>query len=224
MSPAGQPDAAEPGVRRRGSEFWERAAWGVAAGGLAVWVLAAAARAGWLRVLLDLYPRSSWERITWVLIPVLLLLPLITQGVVVAFLAPSRPFPTGRGILGSIAGTVGGLAAGLAVFVLAGRVRGLAGGSAARAIPISLTLGCGALLVAAAFSAAGRSSQIAWLRFAAVPAAATAALVAWVFAREWVLEASSVLDRAETLVFVIAVVVGGAVGAAWSVGARGRTR
>lgn len=211
-------------MRRHGSAFWECAAWGAAVGGLAVWALAAAARAGWLRVLLDLYPRSSWERITWVLIPVLLLLPLIAQGIAVAFLAPSRPFPAGRAIMGSIAGTVGGLAAGLAVFVLAGRVPGPAGGSAARAVPIPLTLGCGTLLIAAALSAAGRSSEMAWLRFAAVPVAATAALAAWVFARGWVREASYVLDRAETLIFFVAVAVGGAVGAAWSVAVRGRTR
>jgi hypothetical protein len=208
-------------VRRHGwSTFWECAAWGAAVGGLAVWALAAAARAGWLRALLDVYPRSSWERITWVLIPVLLLLPLIAQGVAVAFFAPSRPFPAGRGIMGSIAGTVGGLAAGLAVFVVAGR----AGGSAARVVPIPFTLGCGTLLIAAALSAAGRSSEMAWLRFAAVPVAATAALAAWVFARGWVREASYVLDRAETLIFFVAVAVGGAMGAAWSVAARGRTR
>jgi hypothetical protein len=224
MRRPGQPDAAEPRVGRHGPDFWESAAWGAAVGGLAVWGLAGAARLGWLRVLLDLYPRSSWERITWVLIPVLLLLPLIAQGAAVAFFAPSRPFPAGRGIMGSIAGTVAGLAAGLAVFVLAGRVPGLTSGSAARAVPIPLTLGCGALTIAAAMSAAARSSRIAWIRFAAVPVAAAAALAAWVFAREWVLEASYVLDRAETLVFFVAVAVGGAVGAAWSVAARGRAR
>lgn len=189
-----------------------------------MWGLAAAARAGWLRVLLDLYPRSSWERITWVLIPVLLLLPLIAQGATVASLSPLRPFPVGRGIMGSIAGTVGGLAAGLAVFVLAGRVPGLATGSTARAVPIPLTLGCAALLIAAALSAAGRASGIARLRFAAVPVAAVAALLAWVVARGWVLEASYVLDRAETLVFFVAAAVGGALGAAWNVAAIERTR
>ena len=223
MRPAAQQGAAEPGPGRGGPEVWERTAWGAAVGGVAVWGLAAAARVGWLRVLLDLYPRSSWERITWVLIPVLLLLPVIVQGTAVAFLAPSRPIPAGRGIVGSIAGTLGGLAAGLAVFVLAVRVPGIAGGAAVRAVPIPLTLGCGALLIAASLSVAGRSSQIAWLRMAAVPAAAAAALAAWVVARGWVVAASSILDRAETAVFFVAVAVGGAVGSAWSVGGRGRT-
>ncbi len=223
MSP-GQPAGTGPAEGRHASEFWECTAWGAGVGGLAVWALAAAARTGWLRVLLDLYPRSSWERITWVLIPVLLLLPLIAQGAAVALLGPSRPVPAGRGIAGSIAGTVGGLAAGLAVFVLAARVPGLATGSTARAVPVPLTLGCGALLIAVALRAAGRSSGSATLRFAAVPSALVAALAAWVFARDSVREASYVLDRAETLVFFVAVVVGGAAGAAWSVAARERIR
>ncbi len=206
------------------TEFWECAAWGAAVGGAAVWGLAVAARAGWLRVLLDLYPRSSWDRITWVLIPVLLLLPLIAQGTAVAFLAPSRPIPAGRGIVGSILGTLSALAVGLAVFVLASRVPGLAGGAAARAVPIPLTLGCGALLTATSLRVAGRSRGVAWLRSAAVPAAAASAAAAWVFARGWVLAASYLLDRAEAVVFFVAVAAGGAVGAAWSLGARGRKR
>jgi len=210
---------AEPGAGSARIEFWERAAWGAAVGGAAVWGLAAAARAGWLRVLLDLYPRSSWERITWVLIPVLLLLPLIAQGTVVAWLSPSRPIPAGRGIVGSIAGTLGGLAAGLALFVLASRVPGLAGAAAARAVPIPLTLGCGVLLIATLLSMLARWQGIAWLRVAAAPAAVAAAAAAWVFAREWVLAASSILDRAETAVFFLAVAAGGAVGTAWGLGA-----
>lgn len=223
MRDPAQRRAAEPEPGQGGPEVWERIAWGAAIGGVAVWGLAAAARAGWLRALLDLYPPWSWERITWVLIPVLLLLPVIAQGTAVAFLAPARPIPAGRGIAGSIAGTVGGLAAGLAVFVLAVRVPGIAAGGVARAVPIPLTLGCGALLIAASLSVAGRFYHIAWLRMAAAPAAAGAALAAWALARGWVVAASSILDRAETAVFFAAVAVGGAVGSAWSVGGHGRT-
>lgn len=211
----GKPAPPEPGE----AGFWERAAWGAGGGGAAVWGLAAAARAGWLRALLDLSPRSSWERITWVLIPVLLLLPLVAQGILVGLLAPSRTVLAGRGIIGSIAGTVGGLAVGLVVLVLAGRVAGLAGTSVARAVPVPLTLACGALLIAAALSLAGRARRIGWLRSAAIPAAAAAAAGAWTLARGWVLSASYVLDRAETVVFFVAVAAGGAWGAAWSVGA-----
>ncbi len=54
-------------------EFWELTACGAAAGGTGVWGLAAAARVGWLRAFLDLFPHSSWDALTWVLIPILLL-------------------------------------------------------------------------------------------------------------------------------------------------------
>jgi hypothetical protein len=227
-----QPQAAEPGAAGPGAgsdrtELGEPAAWGIAVGGAAVWGLAAAARAGWLRVLLDLYPRSSWERITWVLIPVLLLLPLIVQGVAVAWASPWRPVQAGRGIVGSIAGTLIGLAGGLAVFVLATRVLSVPAKQAlpaARTAPVPLILGCGALLVAVALRAAARSHGIVWLRSAAMPVAVAAAAAVWLVAREWVLAASYVLDRAETAVFFVAVAAGGAIGAAWSVAAVGRQR
>lgn len=224
---AAEPDAAGPGAGSDRLDLGEPAAWGAAVGGAAVWGLAAAARAGWLRVLLDLYPRSSWERITWVLIPVLLLLPLIVQGVAAAWASPWRPVPAGRGIVGSITGTFAALAAGLVLIVLATRVLSVPAKHAlpaARTAPVPLILGCGALLVALALRAAARSHGIAWLRSAAVPVAVAAAGAVWLVARDRVLQASYVLDRAETAVFFVAVAAGGALGAAWSVRTVGHPR
>lgn len=224
---AADPAAARQGTEGEGGAFWDAAALGAGVGGAAVWGLAVAARAGWLRALLDLYPRPSWERITWVLIPVLLLLPLVIQGVVVARLGATRPAPAGRGIAGSIAGTVLGLAAGLALFILATRVLSIPlrqALPAARAVPTPLTLGCGGLLIAATLRIIARSTGKAWLRTWAVPVGVAAAVAAWLAAREWVLAASYVLDSAETAVFFVAVAAGGALGAAWSVAPAARPR
>ena len=82
---------------RRSGEFWELAACGAAAGGISVWAVAAAARAGWLRALLDLFPRSTWDGVTWALIPLLLLVPMMLQGTVVAEFS-ARPRPIARTI------------------------------------------------------------------------------------------------------------------------------
>ena len=156
-------------------EFWELAACGAAAGGTGVWGLAAAARIGWLRAFLDLFPHSSWDALTWVLIPVLLLLAPAAQGAIVARLAAPRPAPVRRGVAGSVAGT---------------------------------------LLV---LLAAGRLLQSPRLRAAAFPIVVLVGGAAWLRARGWVLAAAYVLDRAEVVAFFLAVVFGGAFGAAWSV-------
>ncbi|TMI82534.1 MAG: hypothetical protein E6H03_05355 [Bacillati bacterium ANGP1] len=87
-------------------EFWELTACGAAAGGTGVWGLAAAPRVGWLRAFLDLFPHSSWDALTWVLIPILLLLSPAAQGAIVARLAAPRPAPVWRGVAGSVAGTL----------------------------------------------------------------------------------------------------------------------
>ncbi len=201
-------------TRRR--EFWELAAWGAAVGGAGVWALAAAARVGWLRVLLDLYPRSSWDRVTWVLIPVLLMLPLIAQGSAAAWLSPARPIPAGRGIAGSVAGSLCVLVvAGIAILIVVRRLPGFVVGALIRFAPVSLILGCGVLLVAGCLAAAGRVFDRRGLRRVALPAAFVVAIAGWVFARGWVLSASSVLDGAEVAAFFVAVVVGGGVGSAW---------
>lgn len=200
----------------RRAEFWERAAWGATVGGAAVWGLAAAAREGWLRALLDLYPKSSWERVTWVLIPVLLMLPPIAQGVGVALASSSRPIPAGRGIAGSVAGSLLALIAGAVLFLGLRRLPGLAGGPVARALPVLLVLGYGALLIAWWLLAAGRSLRSPRLRLAAVPLALAVAGATWILERGWVLYASYVLGRAEVAAWFVAVAAGGGVGAAWS--------
>ena len=207
----------------RRAEFWERAAWGATVGGAAVWGLAAAAREGWLRALLDLYPRSSWERVTWVLIPVLLLLPLIAQGVAVALASSSRPIPAGRGIVGSVAGSLLVLIVGTVLFLGLRRLPGLAGGPVARALPVLLVLGYGTLLIAGWLLAVARSLRSPRLRLAAVPLALAVVAATWILARGWVLQVSYILGRAEVAALFIAVAAGGGVGAAWSLRPRDPT-
>jgi len=203
-------------------EFWELAVCGAGAGGAGVWGLAEAARNGWLRAVLDLFPRSSWERITWGLIPALLLLPLIAQGAVVAAASSARPAPVGRGIAGSVAGSLLALfVAGAAVLAGARHLPASAVGGLARALPVPLVLGGGALFVAGGLIVAGGVLENTRLRRAAVPVALLLAAAAWTLAYPWVVAASAVLDRTEAVVSFAAVVVGGAGGAAWSV--RGAT-
>lgn len=197
-------------------EFWGLAACGAAVGGATVWGLAAAARVGWLRALLDAYPKSSWDRITWVLIPVLLMLPLIAQGTAVALASSSRPAPAGRGIAGSAAGSLAALGVGAVLFVGARRLPALAGGAVAEALPVMLILGYGALLVAWWLTLITRSAHRRWIRWSAVILALAAAAAAWLLARGWVLSASYVFNRAEIIAFFIAVAAGGGLGAAWA--------
>ncbi len=201
---------------------WELAACGAAVGGAAVWALAVAARVGWLRGLLDLYPKSSWDQVTWVLIPVLLTLPLIVQGAVVALLSPLRPIPAGRGIAGSVAGTLLVLIAVVMLFFAAHRLPAVVAGTVTRTLPVPLILGCGLLLTAGGLVVVGRVLDRRWLRRVAVPAALAATAAAWIFARGWVLSASNVLDHAEVVAFFIAVAVGGGAGSAWTIGWSGR--
>ncbi len=199
-------------------EFWELAACGAAAGGTGVWGLAAAARVGWLRAFLDLFPHSSWDALTWVLIPILLLLSPAAQGAIVARLAAPRPAPVWRGVAGSVAGTLLVLlnASALALALIR-RVPAPVLGVLERTLPQTLILGCGGLLVGGWLLAAGRMLRSPRLRGAAFPIAVLIGGAAWLRARGWVLGAAYVLDRAEVVVFFLAVVFGGAFGAAWSV-------
>jgi hypothetical protein len=178
--------------------------------------MAAAARVGWLRALLDLYPKSSWDRVTWVLIPVLLMLPLIVQGTVVALLSWRRPVPAIRGIAGSVAGTLLVLVMIIALFVAAHRLPAAVATRVMRALPVPLILGCGALFIAGGVDVAGRVLDRRWVRRAAVPAALAATGAAWVLARGWVLSASYVLGHPEIVAFFVAVALGGGVGSAWN--------
>lgn len=201
--------------------FWELAVWGAGAGGAGVWGLAEAARNGWLRAVLDLFPAPSWERVTWGLIPALLLLPLIVQGAAVAAASSTRPAPVGRGIAGSVAGSLLALlVAGAAVLTGARLLPASTVGGLARALPMPLILGGGALLVAGGLAVTGGVLGNVRLRRAAVPTALLLAALAWALARPWVVAASAVLDRTEAVAIYAAVVVGGAGGAAW--GVRGR--
>lgn len=195
---------------------WGLGACAGAVGGAAVWALAEAARVGWLRALLDLYPRSSWDRVTWVLIPVLVVLPLVIQGTTAAWLSAARPVPAGRGVVGSTAGSVVALGAlGLALFA-ARRLPALAGSAAAGTLPVFLVLGWGVLFVSGGLAVVSQSSDRPWLRRAAVPAALAITGIAWIFAREWILSAAAVLDQLEVVAYFIAVAGGGGVGSAWS--------
>jgi hypothetical protein len=202
-------------MTRRG-DFCALAACGAAVGGAAVWGLAAAARVGWLRALLDAYPKSSWDRITWVLIPVLLMLPLIAQGTAVALASSFRPVPAGRGIAWSATGSLAALVVGAMLVVGTRRLPGFAGGEVAGALPAMLILGYVVVLVVWWLTAVTRSIRHRWTRWAAVVPALAAAAAAWLLARGWVLSASYVFDRAEIIAFFIAVAAGGGLGAAWA--------
>lgn len=201
--------------------FWELAAPGVAVGGTGVWGLAAAARAGVLRMLLEVFPRSAWDGVTWALIPALMLAPPMLQGVVLAYLAGGRPAPVWRGITGGVAGTV--IAAGVFGAAILGGVRRLPPRSVAvlaRMTPEVLIPAFGIVLVAGWLLILGRLHALRWLRWAAVPLAAAAVLAAWLRVHGQVLALAYVLDRPEVNGFFAAVAVGGAVGAAWTVGRR----
>ena len=127
-------------------EFWELAACGAAAGGVSVWALAAAARAGWLRALLDLFPPSTWDAVTWALIPLLLLVPMAVQGAVVAA-ASYRPRLTGRAAAGGIGGSLLALiAAGILASTALRRLSPSLVGTFARPLPDPLILGSATLL------------------------------------------------------------------------------
>jgi hypothetical protein len=200
---------------RRTGEFWELAACGAAAGGISVWVLAAAARAGWLRAILDLFPRSTWDGVTWVMIPLLLLVPMGLQGMAVASVS-FRHRPVAGTIAGSIVGSLLALAAGgILVSTVLRRIPPSRLGTLTRPLPEPLFLAGAALIGAGSLLTAGRLGGSLPLRRAALPVAALGLAAAWLAARGWVLAAIDVLDRIEVAGFFLGVMVGGALGAAW---------
>lgn len=207
---------------------WELIGAGLAIGGTAVWALAAAARVGVLRVLLEMFPRASWDAVTWVLIPALLLAPIVIQGIAVAAFGrrpPAGKRPAMKSHPAAWVWTAAGAAAGsllaLAVFgtaLLVG-VRQLPRDPQVwlgRTAPEALIIAFSGAVVAGWLIVAARLAGAAWLRRAAVPIAAAVVAVAWMRAHHTIVALSYVLDRPEANGFFAAVAVGGAVGSAWA--------
>ncbi len=191
---------------------------GIAIGGTGVWGLAAAARVGVLRLLLELFPRPTWDSVTWGLIPALMLAPPVVQGVLVALLAGRRPAPIVLGAAGSVAGT--GIMAGLvgiAVLVWVRRLPPQTVAALARGTPEALVPAFGMLVLAGWLLIAGRLRHLRWLRRGAVPLAVAFVALAWLRAHGQLMALSYVLDRPEVNGFFVSVALGGAVGSAWAV-------
>ncbi|MHB8733086.1 MAG: hypothetical protein ACYDAB_15020 [bacterium] len=197
--------------------MWELIGAGLAVGATGVWALAAAARVGALRAILDLFPRASWDAVTWVLIPALLLAPVAIQGVAVAAFAGRRPAAWGRAAAGAAAGSLLALAVfGAALLV---GVRQLPRGGQVwlgRTAPEALILGFSGTVLAGWLTVVARLARTSWLRWAALPVAAALVAVAWIRAHHTVVALSYILDRPEANGFFAAVAVGGAVGSAWA--------
>jgi hypothetical protein len=201
--------------------FWECAGAGMAVGGTGAWGLSAAARTGVLRALLDVFPRSSWDTVTWGLIPALLLAPPVLQGLVVAWSAGARPLAVVRGIAGSLVGTLVAAAVfGIAVLDGIPALPADIGAAVARVAPEVLVPGFVMLLVTGWLLLAGRVPGLSWLRWWALPLSASAMFVAWVHDRERVLFLVSMLDRPEFTGFFASVAVGGSLVSAWAVDPR----
>ncbi len=200
--------------------FWELAGAGAAVGGTGVWGLSAAARVGLLRMLLEVFPRSTWDGVTWALIPALMLAPPVLQGAVQSYLGGGRPAPLWRGIVGSVAGTVVAAAIfGAAILEGVRRLPSQTVSGLARMTPEVLIPVFGTLLVAGSLLILGRLGRLRWLRWGAVPLAAAVVLAAWLRAHGQALALAYVLDRPEVNGFFAAVAVGGAAGGAWAAGA-----
>ena len=196
--------------------FWELVGAGVAVGGTGVWGLAVAARVGTLRLVLDLFPASWWDGITWGLIPVLLLLPPVLQGATVAWLAPGRYARVGLAIAGSIGGTVvAGAVFGTALFLGVRHLPSSAVAFLARTAPVLLIIGFIALILAGWVLTLGVLVRLRGLRRAALPLGVAVTALAWILVRGHVLALSYVLEHTEAEAFFASVTLGGAVGAAW---------
>ena len=195
---------------------WELIGAGVAIGGTGVWALAAAARVGVLRAVLDVFPHASWDAVTWGLIPALLLTPIVIQGVAVAVFG-GRPQAWVAAAAGAAVGSLVALAA-IGTVLVAG-TRQLPRDSQVwlgRTAPEALIIGFGAAILAGWLVVAARLAHVPHLRWAAVPVSAAVVALAWIRAHHTVVALSYVLDRPETNGFFAAVAVGGAVGSAWA--------
>lgn len=196
--------------------FWELAGAASAMGGTGVWVFALAARAGVLRGLLEAFPRSTWDAVTWVLIPALMLAPAVLQGVGVAWVSDVRPAPIGQAVGGAVGGTL------LAILVLGFMF-------AIVRVPVQVTLGlvpilselfvvCFLIVLATGWlMIAARVPALAGLRRAALLVALPAVTVAWAEAHAKTVSLVYVLDQHELTGLFAAVAIGGALGSTWIV-------
>ena len=200
-----------------GPTVWELIITGVAIGGTGVWALAAAARVGVLRAVLDVFPRASWDAVTWGLIPVVLLVPIVMQGLAVAAMSGRPPAAWAGAAAGAAAGSLVTLAA-IGTALLAG-IRQLPRESqiwVGRTTPEALIIVFTAAILAGWLVVLARLARVSRFRLAAVPVAAAIAVLAWTRAHHSVVALSYVLDRPEANGFFAAVAVGGALGSAWA--------
>jgi hypothetical protein len=200
---------------------WELFGAGLAAGGTAVWMLAAAARIGVLRAILDLFPRGSWNAVTWVLIPALLLAPIVVQGLAVAALA-ARPRAAWSAVAAAAAGSLVALAVfGTALLIGVRQLPRDAQAWLGRTGTEALIIAFSAAILAGWLLAAARLVRVASRRWAVLPIAAVAVAVAWITDRHLLVALSYVLDRPEANGFFSAVALGGGAGSAWAAGRAG---
>src|SRR5215472_480276 len=198
--------------------IWELFGAGLAIGGSGVWALAAAARVGVLRAILDLFPRASWDAVTWVLIPALLIAPIVIQGVGVTAFAGRAHASWVVAAGAAAAGSLSGLAVlGAALLIGVRQLPRDAQVWLGRTAPEALIIGFSAAVIAGWLVIGMRVARLPWPRWTAMPVAAGAVAVAWIRAHHTVVAASYVLDRPEANGFFAAVAVGGAVGSAWAV-------
>ncbi len=203
--------------------FWGLCLAGIAIGGTGMWAVALAARVGVLRMLLEIFPRPAWEAVTWGLIPAVLLAPPVVQGVAAAYLASARPARIGRGVLGSLTGTVAAaVLMGGAALLWVRRLSPPVLAAVARGTPEVLIPLFAILVLAGWLWIAARMGPARRLRWAAFPLAVVMVALAWLRAHGQVMALSYVLDRPEMNGLFAAVALGGAVGSAGAVVAGGR--
>jgi hypothetical protein len=198
--------------------FWELAAAGVAVGGTAVWAIAVAARLGILRLMLEAFPRSTWDGVTWLLIPALLFMPPVILGLSLPYLPGVRRASAGRSVGASVIGTcLAGAVFGTLVLLVLRYLHGPAVVQLARALSEILVPGFGILVLTGWLLIAGMLLRSRWLRRAAFPVAAAAVLLAYPRVHAHMPTLITTLARPEMNGLFVSVAVGGALGSAWAV-------
>jgi hypothetical protein len=198
--------------------FWELAAAGVAVGGTAVWAIAVAARVGVLRLMLEAFPRSTWDGVTWVLIPALLFMPPVILGLSLPYLPGARRASAGRSVGASVIGTcLAGAVCGTLVLLVLRYLHGPAVVQLARGLSEILVPGFGILVLTGWLLIAGLVLGSRWIRRAAFPVAAATVLLAYPRIHAHMPALIAALARPEMNGLFVSVAVGGAVGSAWAV-------